>query len=82
MSYIRKEYKNMNKPHYGAPYTHKISLRLTDEQYEFLQSYSESCGVTVNEYVRMFVNAGLVQARKLEEEQAKEARKKARKARK
>lgn len=72
----------MNKPHYGAPYTHKISLRLTDEQYEFLQSYSESCGVTVNEYVRMFVNAGLVQARKLEEEQAKEARKKARKARK
>lgn len=65
----------MNKAHLGDQYTKRISVRLTDKQYDFLEAYSGACGVTVNEYVRMFINAGLTQAEKLEEEAKKEAKK-------
>lgn len=65
----------MNKAHLGDTYTHKLTLRLTDGQYEFVKEYATSCGVTPSEYVRMFINAGLTQAKKLEEEAKKEAKK-------
>lgn len=50
----------MKTVNYGQPYTHRMTLRLNDEQYDFIVSYSELLGVSPSDYLRMSVNAGMV----------------------
>ena len=45
---------------YGDPYTHKMTLRLTDKQLEYVVALSNILGVTPSEYIRMQINAGMV----------------------
>lgn len=45
----------------GSKYTHRVTLRLTDEQYNFLIKVSELLGVSPSDYLRMVVNSGMVQ---------------------
>lgn len=48
----------------GDKYTHRITLRLNDEQFEFVTSVSELLGVSPSDYVRMCINTGLVTQKK------------------
>lgn len=50
----------MNKVNYGDKYTHRITLRLNDEQYNFILQVSELLGVSPSDYLRMSVNTGMV----------------------
>ena len=45
----------------GSKYTHRVTLRLNDEQYAFLINVSEVLGVSPSDYIRMVVNSGMVQ---------------------
>lgn len=47
-----------NKPH-------SIHLRLSDEQYTFCKSTADTLGVGVSDFVRMTINALLVQSAKM-----------------
>lgn len=40
--------------------SHRMTLRLNDNQMNFLVNVSEACGVSPSEYVRMMINAGMV----------------------
>lgn len=40
--------------------SHRMTLRLNDNQMDFLVNVSEACGVSPSEYVRMMINAGMV----------------------
>ena len=44
----------------GDKYTHRVTLRLNEEQYEFLIKVSSILGVSPSEYLRMTVNSGMV----------------------
>lgn len=44
----------------GNKYTHRVTLRLNDEQYDFLIKVSEVLGVSPSDYIRMVVNSGMV----------------------
>lgn len=44
----------------GNKYTHRVTLRLNDEQYEFLIMISSILGVSPSDYLRMTVNSGMV----------------------
>lgn len=48
----------------GDKYTHRVTLRLSDEQFEFLLSVSEILGVSPSEYLRMSINSGMVAVKK------------------
>lgn len=50
----------MNKVNMGANYTHRITLRVNEEQYNFLIKVSELLGVSPSDYLRMVVNSGMV----------------------
>lgn len=50
----------MKTTNLGDKYTHRITLRLSDEQFDFLAKMSEILGVTPSEYIRMTVNTGMV----------------------
>lgn len=54
----------MNKVNMGDKYTHRITLRLNDSQYEFLIKVSDMLGVTPSDYLRMVVNTGMVATKK------------------
>lgn len=45
----------------GSKYTHRVTLRLNDEQYDFLIKVSEVLGVSPSDYIRMVVNSGMIQ---------------------
>lgn len=47
----------------GSKYTHRVTLRLNDEQFEFLIKVSAILGVTPSDYLRMTVNSGMVATR-------------------
>lgn len=47
----------------GERYTHRVTLRLNEEQYNFLIHISEILGVTPSDYLRMVVNSGMVATR-------------------
>ena len=47
----------MNKVNMGANYTHRITLRVNEEQ---LIKVSELLGVSPSDYLRMVVNSGMV----------------------
>lgn len=44
----------------GDPYTHRLTLRLSDKQMDFLKSVSDIMGVSPSEYLRMTINAAAV----------------------
>ena len=44
----------------GTNFNHRVTLRLNDDQYNFLFDFSEIMGVTPSEYMRMVINTGLV----------------------
>lgn len=44
----------------GEKYTHRITLRLNDEQYAFLMDVAHLLGVSPSDYLRMCVNSGMV----------------------
>lgn len=50
----------MNKVNLGNKYTHRLTLRLSDEQHEFLLTVSNMLGVSPSDYIRMIFNAGMV----------------------
>lgn len=43
----------------GDPYTHRVTLRLTDAQYEFLVKVSGVLGTSPSDYLRMSINVGM-----------------------
>lgn len=53
----------------GDKYTHRVTLRLTDDQYNWLIEVSKILGVTPSEYMRMSVNSGMVIMKQAEEQQ-------------
>lgn len=57
---MRKEGFYMNKVNMGDKYTHRITLRLNDEQYSFILQVSELLGVSPSDYLRMSVNTGMI----------------------
>lgn len=52
--------------------SHRMTLRLNDDQMQFLVYCSESCGCTPSEYVRMMINAGMVALKRTTESLEKE----------
>jgi antitoxin component of RelBE/YafQ-DinJ toxin-antitoxin module len=54
----------MKTVNYGDKYQHRITLRVTDEQMEYLAKVSEIMGVTPSEYIRMTINVAMVASRK------------------
>jgi len=59
----------MNTVNYGTPYTHRMTLRLNDEQYEFILECSKRLGVSPSDYIRMSVNAGMVSIKELQKKE-------------
>ena len=52
---------------YGEPYNHRMTLRLNDEQYNFILECAQLLGVSPSDYIRMSVNAGMVSIKQLEQ---------------
>lgn len=52
--------------------SHRMTLRLNDDQMQFLVYCSESCGCTPSEYVRMMINASMVALKRTTETIEKE----------
>lgn len=48
----------------GDKYEHRLTLRLTDEQFQFIVMCAELLGVSPSEYMRMSVNAYMVAYKK------------------
>ena len=44
----------------GGKYTHRVTLRLNEEQYDFLIKVSTIIGVSPSDYLRMSVNSCMV----------------------
>ena len=44
----------------GTNYTHRVTLRLNDEQYDFIIKISAMLGVSPSDYLRMAINTGMV----------------------
>lgn len=47
----------------GDKYTHRVTLRLNEDQYDFLIKVSSILGVTPSDYIRMTINSGMVATR-------------------
>lgn len=61
----------MNKVNLGDKYTHRVTLRLSDDQYDFIIKVSEILGVSPSDYLRMTINTGMVATRSNIDEIAK-----------
>lgn len=48
----------------GSNYNHRITLRLNEEQYDFIIKVSSILGVSPSDYLRMSINSGMVASRK------------------
>ena len=44
----------------GDPYNHRLTLRLSDKQMNFLKDLSDIMGVSPSEYLRMTINTAAV----------------------
>lgn len=53
----------------GDKYNHRVTLRLTDDQYNWLIEVSKLLGVTPSEYMRMSINSGMMIMKQAEEQQ-------------
>lgn len=49
---------------YGDPLTQRLTLRLTDRQYDFLIKVSGLMGVSPSDYLRMVINTSMVSTSK------------------
>ena len=54
----------MGSVNLGSKYTHRVTLRLNDEQYDFLINISKMLDVSPSDYVRMSINAGMIASQK------------------
>ena len=54
----QKGVQKMNTVNYGDKYVHRVTLRLSDDQYHWLIGISKILGVTPSEYMRMSINTG------------------------
>lgn len=59
-----------NKPH-------SIHLRLTDRQYDYCQVNAELMGVSVSDFIRMYINSMVVASEKLTDQMLVNASRKA-----
>lgn len=50
----------MNKVNLGSNYNHRITLRLNEEQYEFIIKVANILGVSPSDYLRMSINSGMI----------------------
>lgn len=50
----------MNKVNLGDKYSHRLTVRLNEEQFQFLIDASAILGVSPSDYIRMAVNSGMV----------------------
>lgn len=50
----------MKVVHLGDCYTHRLTLRLTDDQFDFIVIASKSFGCTPSEYIRKLIESNLV----------------------
>lgn len=48
----------------GDPLTHRLTLRLTDKQFDFLTNVSTLLGTTPSDYLRMAVNTSMIASSK------------------
>lgn len=48
----------------GTKYTHRVTLRLNDEQYDFLINISQMMDVKPSDFLRMYLNSAMVAAQK------------------
>ncbi len=55
----------------GDKYTHRLTLRLNDDQYNWLIEVAKILGVTPSDYIRMTVNTGMVVTKESQEQQKK-----------
>lgn len=53
----------MNTVNLGDKYVHRVTLRLNENQYDFLIKVSSILGVTPSDYIRMTINSGMVATR-------------------
>lgn len=44
----------------GTNYNHRVTLRLNDDQYNFLIQVAKLLDVTPSDYIRMVINASLI----------------------
>lgn len=56
----------MKTTNYGEPYTHRITLRLSDKQMEFIAKNCEVMGVSPSDFLRMSVNTAMYLAQETE----------------
>ena len=49
----------MKSANLGDKYVHRVTLRLNQEQYDFLIKVSSILGVSPSDYLRMCVNTGM-----------------------
>ena len=47
----------------GSKLDHRVTLRLNNDQYEFLLKVSELLGVSPSDYLRMSINSGMIASR-------------------
>lgn len=52
---------------YNKDKTHRITLRLTEEQFEFVRENADVLGVSPSEFLRMVVNMTMSSTRKFSE---------------
>lgn len=50
----------MNKTNLGSNYSHRITLRLNDDQYNFIIKIAEILGISPSDYMRMSINSAMV----------------------
>lgn len=50
----------MNKTNLGSNYSHRITLRLNDDQYNFVIKIAEILGISPSDYMRMSINSAMV----------------------
>lgn len=56
------------KVNYGDKYTHRVTLRLSDNQLDFLVRISKIMDVSPSDYLRMVINSAMVgSVKKLEQ---------------
>ena len=48
----------------GTKYTHRVTLRLNEDQYKFLIDVSEMMDVKPSDFLRMYLNSAMVAAKK------------------
>lgn len=54
----------MSNVNLGSNYTHRITLRLNDEQHDFVVKVAELLGVSPSDYIRMSINTGMIAMKK------------------